>query len=262
MAYGPSLQLRMTAALCPAAVTWQHWARQHDEGWMLPRAFSPASRAMSCSVVSAGPDDPIITPWWLVALTWSLRSCLITSSLALLAASIWASRSFRSISIFFFEATARARCFRSSSSSASSSRTWQAVSGYIRPGILTQRTGPWGLGLLRRGALCLQAVIIISSWICTEKSINISTWYKSFPLTDWPWRECVRRQNPWSQAPSPGDAARLEGTRQAPREAPHLPHNGDTPAPAEGPTCQPHGQTAWTHSLQPQSALQMMDAPC
>lgn len=62
---------------------------------------------------------------YMYMLTWILRSCFMASSRPLLVASSWSSMFFNSPSSFFFPADARPRCFLSSSSSASSSRTWQ-----------------------------------------------------------------------------------------------------------------------------------------
>ena len=73
---------------------------------------------------------------------------LMASSRFLLAESMWASRSFKSISSFFRAATAIERCFLSSSNSASISRTWggaDSSGGRTDPKILPQLKAQVGL---------------------------------------------------------------------------------------------------------------------
>lgn len=89
--------------------------------------------AENTDAVSRGGDGVSNLMGVLGQLAWILRSCLSASSRALLVVSSWSSVSFSSPSSFFLPVDTWARCFFSSSSSDSSSRTWQRSREFFVP---------------------------------------------------------------------------------------------------------------------------------
>lgn len=184
MACGPSLQLRMTAALCPAAVAV---ATLSPPAWWWLDAAQSLLSSIRGPCHARWSQQSLITPpphpdgWWHSPGVCGLLDHL--HPLLCYTASIWASGPSRSISI------SSSRQQPGPAVSAASSTLPQAPAPdrqcqdtSVRSVIRTQRTVPWGLDLLRRGLSAL--IIIISSWICTERSINISTWVQIIS-TDW-----------------------------------------------------------------------------